>query len=457
MTASTDSISVALPSLAQTSPEVRDAARALVAAVRKASRSRSLSASAYQSTLETLGKVRGQPLALPLLSGGAGKGAFVQLADGRRVLDLVSGIGPYVFGHDDQDLLETGAIAAAADVAFQGHVLPGLEYARLCEALTRHAGERFAHAWLSLSGSMANENAWKMILQHHAPASEIITFEHAFHGRTLAMSELTDRPEYREGLPEKTRVHRVPFFNADVPNSTQTSLDALNQILIEHEGRVAAMCFELVQGEGGFNAAPPAFFHALMKRCKAAGIAVWVDEIQTFARTGELFAFRTLGLDRHVDLVTAGKVLHGSATLITQEYRPRPKLVAGTWAGATVGMAIGARVIERLENEGHLGPEGGIARLAQRLDMAFERLSERLPGVITKRSGLGAMQAFVVGDGDPQQTAEIIKACLEEGVLLQPAGHHPIKIRLLPPLSLTDEEIEFGFAAIERGITRVIQ
>jgi len=100
---------------------VREAARSLVNAVRRSSRARALDPADYTAALERLGTMRGQPLAHPLLAAGAGDGARVQLADGRRVLDLVCGIGPYVFGHDDQDLLETAA--AAADVAYQGHVM----------------------------------------------------------------------------------------------------------------------------------------------------------------------------------------------------------------------------------------------------------------------------------------------------------------------------------------------
>ena len=109
------------------------------------------------------------------------------------------------------------------------------------------------------------------------------------------------------------------------------------------------MIFELVQGEGGFQTAPPAFFRALMERCCKAHIAVWVDEVQTFARTPELYAFRTFGLEDLVDVVTVGKTIQGSAVLFRKAYNPRPGLVAGTLAGSTVGMAVGARVIERLE------------------------------------------------------------------------------------------------------------
>ena len=445
-----------LPSLHQ-SETVRTAAAALVEAVRQEARNRKLSAEDYQSKLRTLGEMRAATMVYPLLSGGVGKGARVQLADGREILDMVSGIGPYVFGHDDQDGLEVAAIAAAADVAYQGHVLPGLEYDRLCRALRKHSGTRLEHVWLSLSGSMANENAWKMILQRHAPADQVLVFEHAFHGRTLAMAELTDRPEYREGLPLHHNVHRIPFYDPSDPHSTQKSVSAVESALASNPGRIAAMCFELVQGEGGFNDAPPAFFRALMRQCQEAGIAVWIDEIQTFGRTSELFAFRTLGLDDLVDVVTVGKILHGSATLFSRNYRPRPKLVAGTWAGSTVGMALGARILERLESEGYLGADGGITRLEKRIDAAFDRLMERLPGVVQGRSGIGAMQAFVAWDGDPIVAADLIAVCIEEGVLLQTTGSRPMKIRMLPPLTLTESELEAGFDALERALRRIAE
>lgn len=107
-----------LPTLHR-SPTDRAAAAQLVEAVRQEGRNRMLSSDAYEASLAALGKMRGLPMIYPLLAGGAGEGAWVQLADGRRILDMVSGIGPYVFGHDDQDLLETAAVAAAADVAFQ--------------------------------------------------------------------------------------------------------------------------------------------------------------------------------------------------------------------------------------------------------------------------------------------------------------------------------------------------
>ena len=107
-----------------------------------------------------------------------------------------------------------------------------------------------------------------------------------------------------------------------------------------------------------------------MERCKKASVGVWVDEVQTFARTGMLFAFRSFGLDEHVDVVTAGKTLQGSAVLFSKAYNPRPGLVAGTYAGSTVGMAVGTRIIERLEEDisgvRHHSADGIIRRLKPR-------------------------------------------------------------------------------------------
>ena len=363
---------------------LRQPARDLVAARQAQGRStRPLEDRVYARSLEHLGALRASVPALPLLSSGHGEGARVVLADGRRVLDLVAGLGPYVFGHQDEDLLETAAIAAASDVAFQGHVLPGPEYRALSERLVALAGPRLQHAWLAMSGSMANENALKMLFQRAAPADRVIAFSRAFHGRTLAMAELTDRPGYRDGLPLRDFVDRVPFYDPADPESTQKSVSALEDLIDRFPGRHAAMCFELVQGEGGFHEAPSAFFAALMETCRRSGIRIWVDEIQTFARTRGLFAFRTLGLDAFVDVVTVGKILHGSATLFTPDVAPRPKLIAGTWAGSTVGMALGARILERLVVEGYAGRGGRIDRLSGWLDEAFARLEAALPGVVT--------------------------------------------------------------------------
>jgi 4-aminobutyrate aminotransferase-like enzyme len=437
------------------SPRVREAATALVDAVAQEAAGRELRPEEYAKAIRQLERRRGRPLLLPLLLGGTGRGARLRLADGTHRIDFVGGIGQYIFGHSDPDLLETAAAAAAVDTVFQGHLAPGPEYAALSQALLRHAGTRLRHVWLSVSGSMANENALKMIFQRHAPADHLVVFERSFAGRTTSLAEVTDKPEFREGLPLRGNVFHVPFYDEAVDDPIGRSLRALDDHLRRFPGRIAGMLFELVQGEGGFHTAPREFFAALMERCHEAGLAVWVDEVQTFGRTGEIFAFRTLELDEYPDVVTAGKALQGSAVLFTRRYNPKPGLVAGTFAGATAAMAVGARIIERLEQEGYLGPEGRIAVLARRVERRFESLEKRMPRAIGRRSGLGAMQAFVAWEGDPDVTHQVVKTAFDEGLVLLGAGRDPSKIRMLLPVNVTDEELEAGFAILEKALRRV--
>jgi acetylornithine/N-succinyldiaminopimelate aminotransferase len=321
--------------------------------------------------------------------------------------------------------------------------------------LLAHAGKQMKHVWLSVSGAMANENALKLILQKHAPADRLIVFEGAFAGRTLAMSELTDRPGYREGLPLRGNVLHVPFFDPSDPNSTERSVAALETHLKRHPGRVAGMLYELIQGEGGLNTAPREFFSALMECCRSAKIAVWVDEVQTFARTGELFAYQTLNLEEYVDVATVGKALQGSAVLFRKTYKPRPGLIAGTFAGSTVGLAVGARIIERLDSDGYLGAEGRIAVLGRRFERRLDTLRKRLPNIVGECSGMGAMQAFVPFDGSEDIVSAIVHAAFEEGLMVFGTGSNPSKIRMLLPVNTTDEELEAGFTMLEKAIRRV--
>lgn len=444
----------ALGSLAH-APAVREAAAALLDAVAEEASTRALDSQAYGRAIRQLERLRGRPLGMPMLQAGVGQGAQLRLADGTTLLDFIGGIGVYAFGHSDRDLLETAVAAAAVDTVFQGHLVPGVENLALSKLLVKHAGPPLEHVWLSVSGAMANENALKMILQKHEPADRIIVFENAFAGRTLAMAELTDKPGFREGLPLRGNVLHVPFYDPSRPDSIRHSLDALEAHLGRHPGRIAAMMFELVQGEGGFNTAPPDFFRVLMERCREAGLAVWVDEVQTFARTGELYAFRSFGLGDLIDVVTLGKVLQGSAVLFRRRYNPRPGLISGTYAGSSVGMAVGARIIERLDEEGYLGPEGRIVVLARRVECRFESLARRMPRAVGPRNGIGAMQAFVPWNGNPELVGAVVQRCFEEGLLVFGAGRSPMKVRMLLPVNTTDEELEQGFAILEKALAAV--
>lgn len=437
------------------SPRVREAAEALIDAVSEEMEERELEPRAYDKAIREIERRRGRPLMFPMLMSGLGRGARVRLANGTTLLDFASGIGVYGFGHSDRDLLASAVVAAAGDTVYQGHLMPGGEYMRLTRALLRHTGSHIKHCWLSVSGAIANENALKIIFQRHAPADRILAFEGNFAGRTMAMAEITDKPAFRDGIPIRGNVDYVPFFDAHDSESIEHSVEVLEAHLRRHPGRHAGMIFELIQGEGGFNVAPREFFTALMGVCKRAGIAVWVDEVQTFARTGELFAFRTLQLEEYVDVVTAGKTLQGSAVLFTRTYNPRPGLIAGTYAGSTTGMAVGTRIIERLEEEGYLGPDGRLTVLSGRVERRLDVLRKRLPRAIGAHSGMGAMHAFVPWNGRPDVVKRVLEVAFEEGLLAFSAGANPTKIRMLLPVNTNNEEIETGFTMLEKAMRRV--
>ncbi|MCX5739952.1 MAG: aminotransferase class III-fold pyridoxal phosphate-dependent enzyme, partial [Proteobacteria bacterium] len=331
------------------------AAAALVEAVAREASERALAAPDYARAIATMGRLRGRPLLLPAIASGAGRGARVRLADGTWKLDWIGGIGVYAFGHADRDLVETAAIAAASDAVFQGHLLPGPEYVRVSRALLRHAGKRLRHVWLSISGAMANENALKMLLQKRHPADRLVAFEGNFAGRTTTLAELTDKAAYREGLPLRGNVLLVPFYDASDPDPIGRSLAALDAHLHRHPGQIAAMSFELVQGEGGIRTAPREFFLALMQRCRAR----------------------------------------------------------------------------------------------------FEALARRCEGAVSRYEGIGAMHAFVAFDGKADVTNALVRAAWEEGLFVFTAGASPMRIRLLLPVNTTDEELEAGFAMLEKALRRV--
>jgi 4-aminobutyrate aminotransferase-like enzyme len=214
-----------------------------------------------------------------------------------------------------------------------------------------------------------------------------------------------------------------------------------------------------VQGESGFRTAPREFFVPLMELLKERGIAVWIDEIQTFGRTGELFAFQRLALAEYVDVVTVGKLLQNSAVLFRKEYQPDPGLISGTFAGSTVGMAVGRRIVEKLVTENYLGPEGKIAKIEQHTQDGLARLQRDLPGSLQAVSGVGAMWAFEPVTASHEGIKAFLQECYRNGLILYYAGvgEGPYRIRMfLPGGALTEDELSEGFDILRFSVQRVM-
>jgi 4-aminobutyrate aminotransferase-like enzyme len=397
----------------------------------------------YAQAVAALEELRGGPLLLPLLVSGIGHGPLVELADGSVKYDMINGIGVHHLGHSHPALAEAAIDAALADTIMQGNLQQdetAAVFADLLLTLARSGGAELAHCFIASSGVMAGENALKIALQHRAPASRLLAFEGNFAGRTLAFAQITDKASFRVGLPEVLQVDFVPFLDPERPEaSAQRALETLQGHLGRHPGRHAAMVFELVLGEGGVHAASHAFHAPLMRACREAGVAVLVDEIQTFGRTPRPFAFQTYGLDDLVDVVWVGTATQACATLFRPDHRPRPGLVAQTYTAGTAAIRAGIAVMRHLRDGGYFGDEGRIAHLHDLFRAGLEDLGARHPGRLRGPFGIGAMVGFTPLDGSAARVGAFVRDLFDRGVISSTAGHDPTRVRFLVPVGATED------------------
>jgi 4-aminobutyrate aminotransferase-like enzyme len=410
----------------------------------------------YAETLAHLALVRGAALYYPYLGSGLGHGPLVELADGSVKYDFITGIGVHYMGHNHPALLEAGIDAALENTVMQGNLQQNTASEALLGQFLQVAnakGAYMAHGFLTSSGAMANENALKIIFQKKFPAQRVLAFEHCFAGRTLALSQVTDKPAYRQGLPQTLSVDYVPFFDPRRPReSTDEALAILRAHLSRHPGDHACMIFELIQGEGaGYLPGDRDFFCALMGELKTSGVAILMDEIQTFGRTSEYFAFQYFGLDEFVDVVTLGKLSQVCATLIRAEFKPKPGLVSQTFTASSVAIQSARVILDYIQSEGLLGPDGKIMRLARHFTDKLKDLSQRFPDLVRGPYGLGGMIAFTPLGGKTDLVTLFLRRLFEAGVIGFIAGENPARARFLLPVGATEEsDIDAAFPIIER-------
>ncbi len=409
---------------------------------------------ASKMKLDQTGQLRGRPLHYPYMGTGAGRGAYVELEDGSVKLDLINGIGIHLMGHAHPRVMAAAVRGSLADILMQGNLQPNNEYRLFTEKLVQIASKksRLKHAWFATCGTMANENALKLARQKNSPAKFILSFKDAFAGRSTMMAEVTDNPAYKQGLPEYHEVLRVPFYDKRDPRSGEKALAALKEHVAQHEKNIAVFGFEPMLGEGGYQAAPREFFVPLLDFCKSQNIAVWADEVQTFARTGEYFAFETLDIGQYIDICTLAKTAQVGATLYTEEYNPKPGLIAGTFSGSTPSMTAGMEMIDML-GEGYLGPQGRIQKIHKRFIEGLNKLNETTcKGLAQDAGGMGLMIAFTPLDGKKDSVNSFLNRLFHNGVIAFPCGKDPVRARFLVPAIVQDEDIDFALKAIEKTL-----
>lgn len=406
----------------------------------------------YATLISEFNAVRGGSLFYPYLGSGFGKGPFVELLDGSIKYDFIIGIGVHYAGHSHPKIVESALDAAFSDIVMQGNLQQNSDSVAFSKLLLKTS--KMDHCFLTSTGVMANENGLKLLFQKKHPASRLLAFEHCFMGRTLALSQVTDKPLYRKGLPSHIFVDYIPFFNEEKPEeSTQEAVLQLKKLLKRYPKQYAAMSFELVQGEGGFYTAPASFFKALMTILKEENVGILVDEVQSFGRLPALYATHYYDLEEYVDIITIGKLSQACATLFRKDLLPEPGLLSQTFTASTSAIHAGHFIIQELVEGGYHGPHGKITKLHEMFKERFIQIEKKAPHLIQGPYGIGAMIAFTPWGGKHEDVVAFAKRLFENGVITFLAGENPTRIRLLiPSLALEPHHVNEALAIIEKTL-----
>jgi acetylornithine/N-succinyldiaminopimelate aminotransferase len=370
-----------------------------------------------------------------------GEGAWLVATNGERYLDFTSGVAVNALGHAHPHLV--AAIAEQAGKLW--HVsnlyrIPEAERlaARLCEA-------SFADvAFFANSGAEAMECAIKMARKYQSASGtperyRIVTFEGAFHGRTLATLAAGGQKKYLDGFgPVFDGFDQVPF--GDLEATKRAIGPATGAILIEP-----------IMGEGGVRVVAPEFLRALRELCDRNGLLLVFDEVQTgIGRTGEMFAYQRTGVAP--DIMALAKALGGGfplgACLATSE--AAKGMTAGThgstFGGNPLAMAAGNAVLDVLLADGFLDR---VRRNSLLLKQKLAGIKDRFPTVIAEVRGEG----LLVGLRAVVPSSELVDEIRAEKMITVAAGDNVV--RLLPPLIVSEEEVAEAVRRIERACTRL--
>lgn len=380
--------------------------------------------------------------------------------EGRRYIDFAGGIAVLNTGHRNTAVIE--AVKAQLDrythTCFQ--VLAYEPYVELAERVNAKAPGDFAKKTLFLTtGAEAIENAIK-IARAHTGRPGVIAFTGGYHGRTLLTLGLTGKVvPYKVGFgPFPGEVFHALFPNALHGVSIDDAIASIEQIFkndIEAR-RVAAIIIEPVQGEGGFNVAPPELMQRLRSICDQHGILLICDEVQTGAgRTGTWFACEQSGVAP--DLITMAKSMAGgfpiSAVVGRAEVMDAPAAggLGGTYAGSPIACAAALAVFDEFEKYDLLQRSRDVG---QRVTASLQALAKR-HSCIAEVRGLGAMVAMeLCKNGDPNQPdAELTKALASEatkrGLIILTCGTYGNVVRILVPLTASNALLDEGLAIID--------
>jgi 4-aminobutyrate aminotransferase / (S)-3-amino-2-methylpropionate transaminase / 5-aminovalerate transaminase len=387
------------------------------------------------------------------------EGATVWDADGREYLDFAGGIACQNLGHNPEPVVQ--AIHEQVDQYLHQCFMVGLyePYVEVCRRLDDlWPGPSETKTLLVNSGAEAIENAVK-VARFATGRPGVIVFDRAFHGRTNLTMAMTSKLVYKQGFgPLAPEVYRAP---APYPYRGVTTEDALAgiELLFKQDvdpHAVACVVLETVQGEGGFIPMPQEFVVKLRELCERHGILYVADEVQCgCGRTGPVWAIEHFEVEP--DLLVSGKSLGGGLPLAAVTGKAEimdavhPGGLGGTFGGNPVSCAAACAVLDELAGPSSRTRAEEVGRL---LRSGLEKLAQAHKAIGEVR-GLGPMLALELQAKSADDAKRVTVAARERGLVLLSCGLYGNVIRLLPPLTVTDEELERGLSLLDEAFATV--
>ncbi|QLE49705.1 aspartate aminotransferase family protein [Nostoc sp. C057] len=392
-----------------------------------------------EAVMSTYGRF---PLALE-----RGAGCRVWDTQGREYLDFVAGIATCTLGHAHPVMVE----AVTRQIQKLHHVsnlyyIP--EQGELAKWLVEHScADR---VFFCNSGAEANEAAIKLARKYAHTVLDIekpiiLTANASFHGRTLATVTATGQPKYQK------------YFDPLVPGFYYVNYNDINAVevaiseLDEGDYRVAAILIEPLQGEGGVRPGDVAYFKKLRQICDETGILLIFDEVQVgMGRSGKLWAYEHLGVEP--DIFTSAKGLGGGipiGAMMSKKFCDvfQPGEHASTFGGNPFVCGVALSVCQTLERENILQ---NVQDRGEQLRSGLRAIAAKYPQQIGEVRGWGLINGLELRADIQLTAADIVNAAIKEGVLLVPAG--PKVVRFVPPLIVTEAEVNTALEAVEKAI-----
>ncbi len=347
------------------------------------------------------------------------EGCHVWDSNGTRYLDLYGGHGVISVGHSHPEYVRA-LTTQLKNIGFYSNIIRNPLQEQLAGAIARQSGYSDHRLFLCNSGAEANENALKLA-SFHTSKRKVIAFRGSFHGRTSAALNVTDNPRISSPLNAG---------NFEVVFATLNNKDEVERALAP--GDVAAVIIEGIQGIGGLAEAEPEFLRWLRGECTATGTLLILDEIQSgYGRTGSFFAHQRAGIT--ADIVTIAKGMGNgfpvAGVLISPGITARKGMLGTTFGGNYLACAAGLAVLKILEEE-------DLIAHAKEVGEALDQQFHTLP-YVQKVKGRGLM----LGLEFDFPVKELRKRLLEECHIFTGSSSNPNLLRILPPLTITAEDM----------------